>query len=135
MLTKAPKLVLSKRDYGMLSALVESQHPDVVAGLEEEIGRATVVPETEVPRDVVAMDSLVKVLDLDSRGEIEYRLVFPHGANIREGRISILAPLGVALIGLRVGDEYEYLVPSGRLRRFRVLSITPSLTRKFRKGA
>lgn len=133
MLTKAPKLVLSKSDYQKLSALVESQRPELVASLEEEIGRATVLPEGDLPKDVVTMGTQVTARDLDSQTEFEFRLVFPREANVGEGRISVLAPLGVALIGLRIGDEYEYRAPNGRLRRFQVRSILPP--RQWRKGA
>lgn len=129
---KAPRLVLSEDDFKKLSALIASQRSDSVEGLEEEIGRAVVLPEGDVPDDVVSMDSQIRVLDLKSAAEHEYRLVFPHEANASEGRISILAPLGVALIGLRVGDEYEVLAPNDRLRPFRVLSIFSPRARKVR---
>lgn len=134
MLTKVPKLVLSIEDFKKLSALVASQRAELVEGLEEEIGRAVVLPEGDVPEDVISMDSTVKVRDLDSGAEHEYSLVFPHEANASEGRISILAPLGVALIGLQVNDEYEFFAPNERLRRFRVLSIFSSKSRKMRGG-
>lgn len=134
MLTKVPKLVLSKEDFKKLSALVASQRPELVEGLEEEIGRAVILPDGDVPEDIVSMDSLVKVRDLDSGAEHEYSLVFPHEANASEGRISILAPLGVALIGLQVNDEYEFLAPNERLRGFRVLSIFSFKARKVREG-
>ncbi len=133
MLTKAPKLVLSKEDFQKLSALVASQTAAVAEGLEEEISRAVVLPESEVPEDVVSMDSLVRVRDLDSGLEHDYQLVFPHEANAGEGRISVLAPLGAALIGLRASDEYEFFAPNERLKRFQVLSIFSNRTRKVRE--
>lgn len=134
MLTTAPRLVLSNDDFRRLSALVATQTAALASGLEEELGRALVLPDTEVPEDVVSMDSLVKVRDLDTRKEQEYRLVFPHDANASEGRISVLAPLGAALIGLRVNDEYEFMAPKVRLKRFKVLSISSERTRKVRDG-
>lgn len=134
MLTKAPKLVLSKEDFQRLSALVASQTPAAAEGLEEEISRAVVLPESEVPEDVVSMDSLVRVRDLDSGIEHDYQLVFPHEANAGEGRISVLAPLGAALIGLRANDVYEFIAPNERLKRFQVLSIFSNKARKVREG-
>lgn len=133
MLTKVPKLVLSKEDFKKLSALVASQRSELVEGLEDEIARAVILPEGDVPEDVVSMDSLVRVRDRESGAEHVYRVVFPHEANASEGRISILAPLGVALIGLQVNDEYEFLAPNERLRGFRVLSISSSKARKVRE--
>ena len=135
MVTKVPKLVLSNEDFKKLSALVASQRAEAVEMLEEEIGRALVLPESDVPEDVVSMDSAVRVRDLHSGAEHEYRLVFPHEANASEGRISVLAPLGVALIGLKQSDEYGFLAPDGRRRRFRVLSISSVKTRKVRAGS
>lgn len=131
--TKAPALVLSKEDFKKLSALVASLRGETARGLEEEISRAVVLPEADVPDDVVTMDSLVRVRDEAGR-EHEYRLVYPHEANAGEGRISVLAPLGIALVGLRVHDEYEFLSPNGRPRCFRVLSISSEKARKVREG-
>lgn len=135
MLTKTPKLILSKKDFQKLSALVASQRADLVKDLEEEIERAVILPEGDVPEDVVSMNSSVVVKDLRSGAEQLYRLVFPHEANASEGRISVLAPLGVALIGLRVNDEYEFLAPNERLRGFRVVAISSSKARRGREGA
>jgi regulator of nucleoside diphosphate kinase len=132
--TKAPKLVLSNEDFRKLSALVASQNAELVEGLEEEISRAAVLPAADLPEDVVSMDSAIKVRDLDSGGEHEYRLVFPHEANASEGRISVLAPLGIALIGLRSKDEYEFLAPNRKRKRFRVLAISSAKARKSGAG-
>ena len=65
------------------------------------------------------MRSTVRLRDLDSGKEMIYSLVFPNEADVDEGRISILAPVGTAMIGYRIGDTIEWEVPSG-LRRLRV---------------
>ncbi len=87
--------------------------------LEEELDRAIQVSSREVPPDVVTMNSEVLVRDLDTGKEMTYRLVFPGDADIEQGKISILAPVGTALIGFRTGDTVEWKVPSG-VRRLRV---------------
>lgn len=89
--------------------------------LEQELDRAEIVEPDAVPRDVVTMNSEVRLKDLDS-GEVRvYRLIFP--SQIRtENSISVLAPIGTAMLGYRVGDVIEWRVPKG-IRRLKVLDI------------
>ncbi len=91
--------------------------------LEEELDRAVLVSSRNVPSDVVTMNSEVLVRDLDTGKEMTYRLVFPGDADIEQAKISILAPIGTALIGFRTGDTVEWKVPAGarRLRIERVI--------------
>ena len=91
---------------------------DLVA-LVHELNGAVVVPPSELPADVVTMNSRVRLTDLDSGKTHEYTLVYPNEANYAEGKVSIVAPVGAAMIGYREGDEFEWEVPGGR-RRFRV---------------
>ncbi|MBN1380380.1 MAG: nucleoside diphosphate kinase regulator [Deltaproteobacteria bacterium] len=84
--------------------------------LERELSRGKVVEPKDIPPDVITMNSTVHVTDLDSGEKMLCSLVFPSRANIDENRISILAPLGVALIGYRVGDVIEWEMPSGKKR-------------------
>ena len=87
-----------------------------LARLEEELERAETVAPEEVPPDVITMRSSVRLRDLDTGGEMVYTLVFPSEANFDEGKISVLAPVGTAMLGYRVGDAIEWDVPSGRRR-------------------
>lgn len=85
--------------------------------LEEELDRALVMDAgRRMPSDVVTLDSRVLVWDLDSGEERLFTLVLPSKANVDEGRISVLAPLGMAVLGYRTGDEIEWDVPGGRRR-------------------
>lgn len=81
--------------------------------LEREIERATVVESTEIPADVVTMNSTVRLIDLNADEEMEVTLVYPDHANIAEGRISVLAPIGTAILGCREGEVVEWKVPDG----------------------
>ncbi len=81
--------------------------------LEREIERATVVESTEIPADVVTMNSTVRLIDLNADEEMEVTLVYPDHANIAEGRISVLAPIGTAILGCREGEIVEWKVPDG----------------------
>jgi regulator of nucleoside diphosphate kinase len=90
-----------------------------VAQLEGELRRAKIVPPESVPRDVVTMNSKVTLHDLDTRERELYRLVYPWNANADKNRVSVLAPVGTAIIGCRVGDVVEWPVPAG-VRRLRI---------------
>jgi regulator of nucleoside diphosphate kinase len=84
--------------------------------LEEELERAETIAPEDVPADVVTMRSRVRLRDLDTGEEMIYTLVFPSEANFDEGKISVLAPVGTAMLGYRVGSLIEWAVPSGRRR-------------------
>lgn len=81
--------------------------------LEEELARGKVVAPASVPDDVVTMNSVVMLRDVDSGDRLTYRLVFPAEASLSESRISVLAPVGTAILGYRAGDRVEWPVPGG----------------------
>ena len=90
--------------------------------LEDQLRRATVVPAARVGRDVVTMDSRVRLLDLDTRRPETFTLVYHGEAGMFGTRLSVLSPLGVRVLGSRVGDVIEWPVPCG-VRRLRVQSV------------
>ncbi|MBA7597315.1 Regulator of nucleoside diphosphate kinase [subsurface metagenome] len=90
--------------------------------LEKELNRGKIVEPEDIPKDVITMNSMVRLKDLDSGEEMTYTLVFPGIADISKNKISILAPIGTALIGYRVGDIIEWEVPAG-LRKLKVEEI------------
>lgn len=90
--------------------------------LGEELVRAEVVSPQEIPPQVVTMNSKVRLQDLDSKTELEYTLVFPADANLDQGKISVLAPVGMAMIGYRAGDTIAWKVPAG-IKRLKVKKI------------
>jgi regulator of nucleoside diphosphate kinase len=115
-------IVITDADRRRLGTLIERAATDGLGGrrylddLEHELDRAHVVDPREVPRDVITMNSTVRLRDLDT-DEIEtYTLVYPRDVDIDENRISVLAPIGTAMIGYRVGDVIEWLVPDGVAR-------------------
>jgi len=87
-----------------------------LAGLDQELDRAEVVSTDDVPPDVVTMHSTVRVRDLNTGQAVGYTLTFPVEADIERNRISVLAPIGTALIGYRAGDRVECPTPGGRKR-------------------
>jgi regulator of nucleoside diphosphate kinase len=90
--------------------------------LRKEVEKAVVVPSEDIPKDVITMNSKVSLIDLESMKELVYTLVFPEDTDSLSGKISVLAPVGTALLGYRVGDVIEWDVPAGK-RRLKVKEI------------
>jgi regulator of nucleoside diphosphate kinase len=108
-LTRLERLVASARRFQPLNH-------DHLVRLQDELERATVVANSEIPGDVVTMNSEVRVKDLDTGRVATYKIVFPRDAHVAENRISVLAPLGTALLGYRAGDVIEWDMPVGKKR-------------------
>lgn len=91
--------------------------------LEEELDNAHTVQSRMIPDDIVTMRSKVRVTDLQSKETLDLSVVFPSEADSAQGKVSILAPLGTALLGCRAGDTVEWRVPCGwrRLKVERIL--------------
>lgn len=87
--------------------------------LGAELERALIAGRDEVPHDVITMRTRVQVFDLKSHERRELVLVFPWESDPTAGHISVLAPLGTALLGYREGDEVEWTMPGG-VRRLRI---------------
>jgi regulator of nucleoside diphosphate kinase len=90
--------------------------------LEEELMKAEVVTPAGIPPDVITMNSRVCLQDLETGEELVYTLVFPGDADVEQGRISVLAPIGTAMIGYRTGDCITWRVPGG-MKKLRVQGI------------
>ncbi|MEB2343849.1 MAG: nucleoside diphosphate kinase regulator [Deltaproteobacteria bacterium] len=120
-----PALIVSRFDLERLERLLDrvggGENLDL---LRAELDRADVVEPKDVPPDVVTMNSQVRVVDEATGEESELRLVFPAAADAERGAISVLAPIGSALLGLRVGATIEWPVPDGRARRIRVIAVS-----------
>jgi regulator of nucleoside diphosphate kinase len=119
-----PPLLLSRLDCARLEALLETRADHEVPGLRAELERADVVDARDVPDDVITMNSTARFRDEASGEEREMSLVYPREADGSPDKVSILAPVGSALLGLRVGHAIEWPVPGGRTVRLRVLSVT-----------
>jgi len=81
--------------------------------LESELNKGTIVKPQDIPPDIITMNSEVHLLDLNTKEETTYQLVFPDQADVSRGKVSILAPIGTALLGYSVGDIIEWKVPAG----------------------
>jgi len=119
-------LLVSEFDQQRLQALIaaclekaDAAEQRVVEPLATVLDRATIVQAGEIPEDVVTMNSIVRLRDLDSGKARVYALTFPADSNETEGRMSILDPLGAAMLGSRVGGVVEPALAAGP-KRFRV---------------
>lgn len=110
-----------RRLRGILAAAGRHSHRDRehLADLQDEVERARVVELEKIPADVVTLDSMVTVRDVATGDCGDYMVVSPSEADVAAGRISVLAPLGTALLGYRAGAEIEWQMP-GRIRRLRI---------------
>jgi regulator of nucleoside diphosphate kinase len=123
------RIYVTREDFDRLCRLVRGRRagysPDrgYLDMLEEELDRAEIVEGAAIPAGVVTMNSEVRLKDLDSGETKTYRLVFPNQSRT-ENSVSILAPIGTALLGYRAGDLIEWPVPKG-IRRLQVLDVTP----------
>ena len=122
---KQHNIFITEEDMERLQYLLDpagrllSRDQEHLETLEEELDRAKVVSPSQIPKDVVTMNSKVRVRNMDTGNDATYTLVFPRDADIAQGKISVLAPIGTAILGYRVGDVIEWRVPGGR-RRLRV---------------
>ena len=122
-MTTKPKIVLSSLDADRLSKLLDSLPDQAFPGrddLEAELARAEIVPPAEVPPNVVTMNSTVKFRIESSSKEFFLTLVYPKDVDPQGGTISVLAPVGSALLGLAKGDGIEWPNPGGGVLRVRI---------------
>lgn len=124
-MTQETKLILTDQDFERLSALLLQTDEPSSELLEEEISRATITPVEKAPTDIVRMNSIVRFVDEETLYEAELSLVYPNEADIEKMKVSILAPVGTALLGLRAGQTISWEMPTGKIRRLKVLSILP----------
>ena len=121
-----PSIVLSAEDYERLSALAHAAStcmPELADELADEIERAQVLAKGEHPQDVVCMNSQVEFRD-DATGKVQVvTLVYPDEADISQRKVSVLTPVGTALIGLGRGHSITWESRNGELRELTVLSV------------
>ncbi|QDS90208.1 Regulator of nucleoside diphosphate kinase [Rosistilla ulvae] len=116
------KIVVTRQDCQRLESMLASDFTQALCNkgnlknLRGELALARIVEPDKVPPDVVTMGSTVRLLDLDCDELETFTLVYPDEANIAEGKLSVLAPIGTAILGYRVGDMVCWKVPSGESR-------------------
>ena len=123
---KKKRLVISSRDYTKLKQIIggegEASLSENLKNLAAELSNAIILEPEEIPPDVITMTSRVRFMDVEEDEELVFSLVYPEDSDTSQGKLSILAPIGTALLGYRVGDEVRWKVPAG-LKKFRIEEI------------
>ena len=130
-----PQIILSSQDLQRLERLLDSVSAEDVPGLDalrRELDRAEVVEPDAMPENVVTMNSTVRFVDELSGREFELTLAYPDDMHLTHGTVSILAPIGSALLGLSVGQSIDWTLPGDRTTTLRILAVTyqPEAARK-----
>lgn len=122
------KLILTTEDYSLLLAYLNGGYGRSAfdrrnaEGLKTELKKATLVNKADLPVDVVRLNSRVRIKSEDRDEVMELMLVTPDKADIKERRISVMAPIGTALIGFRKGQKVKWQVPAGK-KTFTILDV------------
>jgi regulator of nucleoside diphosphate kinase len=124
---KNKNIYITKVDQERLRKLINEIPPNSKQYLEltdliTEIERAEVVESTEIPENVVTMNSRIDVVDIDTNKTMTLQLVYPDASDIEHGKISIFSPVGTAILGYKAGDIIEWQVPSG-IKRLKIENI------------
>ena len=123
------KLILNKLDYLRITKHIKEARARKTLDAHEaeklvtELEKAIVLEPQDIPSDVVTMNSVVKISFDGENNQQEFRIVYPDEADIRARKVSIFSPVATALIGFRVGDLIEWMVPGG-LKRIRIDGIS-----------
>lgn len=119
-------ITITQTDHTRLKQLLDNpvlkHEKNAIRDLVGELQRAVIVPSRDIPSDIVTMRSRVNLKDHKNGDASTITIVFPNEANIEEGKISVLAPIGVALLGYRVGDRVQWPVPAG-MKEFVIIGI------------
>ena len=123
-----PPITLGSRDLARLEQLLDSpalRRLPAAQALGAELERARVLAPGEVPGDVVTMNATVTCTDEVSGEKHQFTLVYPQDADVATGKVSVLAPVGSALLGLSVGQVIDWQAPGGRALKLRVIAVAP----------
>ena len=113
------KVTLTKNDYTRIyKAITDAKNSKTINSNEaekllSELSKAEIVTSEKIDKDVVTMNSEVKLFFENTQKEQSFKIVYPQDSNLKENKISIFSPIATALIGYKIGDEIEWIVPGG----------------------
>lgn len=116
-------LLITQKDLARIKNVLSYQDSEEFEDLELELDRAHIITDDEVPKDLVTMNSKIRFINIQDDKEMIVTIVYPSDADFKMGRISVLAPLGSALIGLRVNQEINWKFPDNKTRTLKILEI------------
>lgn len=122
--------VLKNSDYQIIKTLIENFHPSQrtkeMGTLQAELRRAKIVDDKKIKDNIIQLHSYFEVREISSGKRLCFTLTLPAEANLQEQKVSILSPLGVALIGFQEGKEFEWELPAGK-RKFVIEKVSQPL--------
>ncbi|QLF92987.1 nucleoside diphosphate kinase regulator [Pseudomonas sp. ABC1] len=123
-MSSTPAIIITQIDLQRLERLLDSldEYGPAAEALEQELSRAQVVTPSEMPAGVVTMNSRVHCRDEGAGKDYHLTLVYPPQAG-KEGTVSVLAPVGTALLGLSVGQHIDWPTPSGKVIKLALLAV------------
>lgn len=113
------RLIMNRVDHArILKCINDASDMNTISAEEaenllNELNSAKIVEPRDVPVSLVTMNSVVKIRFINTNRQIQFRIVYPDQADVKENKISIFSPVATALIGYKVNDEIEWLIPSG----------------------
>ena len=126
------QVILLKKDYEILNDYIKNLHgmrvneKENFRKLSQELGKAQLVTEEDFPEDIVRIDSEVIIKDVETKRDMTITIVMPQNADIKQRKVSVLAPIGTALIGFRKGQEVSWEVPAGK-KTFKIMEVNNTL--------
>lgn len=124
-----PTPILTTTDYNILRKLVKNAKDATnireIALLTQELDRAVVTKDEEMDEAIIRINSFATIEDINSKQQMKIQIVMPSQANIKEGKVSILAPLCVAIIGFKENEQVDWLLPSGN-KVLKIIAVTNS---------
>lgn len=112
------KPILSEKDFQIIHDLIKNQsavqQTKEIRYLAEELKKAKVVKDNKIAGDIVQLNSTVQVEDQSTNKTMDFKIVLPSQADLKENKISILAPIGIALIGFKKDQLVEWQMPAGK---------------------
>jgi regulator of nucleoside diphosphate kinase len=116
------KIIINRLDYARIKRYIsDAKQLKTISNAEaeklmKELDSAEIVKPEAIPSDVVTMNSIVKLSFINNNKQVQFQIVYPDQANLKENKISIFSPIATALIGYKVGDEIEWVIPAGLTR-------------------
>jgi len=113
------KIIINRLDYARIKKCInDAKQFKSISNTEaekllKELDSAKIVEPESIPSNVVTMNSIVRLSFLNNKKQVQFQIVYPDQANIKENKISIFSPIATALIGYKVADEIEWIVPAG----------------------
>ena len=126
------QVILLKKDYELLNEYVKNLHGMKVNEKEnfrklgQELGKAQLVAIGDFPKDIVRLDSTVVIKDMETKRDMTITIVMPESADIKQKKVSVLAPIGTALIGFRKGQKVSWEVTAGK-KDFMIVEVDNTL--------